>query len=47
MQYRYKKNYSKKLIKKYGIDSDTSHSIYVGSYGRNTEIKTSDIDIVV
>lgn len=27
--------------------SDTSHSIYVGSYGRNTEIKTSDIDIVV
>lgn len=27
--------------------SDTLHSIYVGSYGRNTAIDTSDIDILV
>lgn len=27
--------------------SDTAHSLYVGSYGRNTAIKTSDIDILV
>lgn len=28
-------------------DSDTDHSLYVGSYGRNTAINTSDIDILV
>lgn len=28
-------------------DSETSHSFYVGSYGRGTAIYTSDIDIVV
>lgn len=28
-------------------DSSTSHSIYVGSYGRGTAIYTSDIDVVV
>lgn len=27
--------------------SDTLHSLYVGSYGRNTAINTSDIDILV
>lgn len=27
--------------------SDTTHSLYVGSYGRGTEIWTSDIDIIV
>lgn len=27
--------------------SDTIHSLYVGSYGRGTEIWTSDIDIIV
>lgn len=27
--------------------SDTDHSLYVGSYGRGTEIWTSDIDIIV
>lgn len=27
--------------------SDTLHSIYVGSYGRNTAIDTSDIDILI
>lgn len=28
-------------------DSDTTHSLYVGSYGRGTSISTSDIDILV
>lgn len=28
-------------------DSDTTHSLYVGSYGRGTAINTSDIDILV
>lgn len=27
--------------------SDTQHSLYVGSYGRNTAIDTSDVDILV
>ena len=31
----------------WGNDSDTTHSMYVGSYGRGTCIYTSDIDIVV
>ena len=31
----------------YGIDSDSYHGLYVGSYGRGTEIWTSDIDILV
>lgn len=31
----------------YGIDSCERNSLYVGSYGRDTEIHTSDIDILV
>lgn len=31
----------------WGTESDTEHSFYVGSYGRNTAINTSDIDILV
>lgn len=31
----------------WNIDNSTLHSIYVGSYGRNTAIKTSDIDILI
>ena len=31
----------------WGISSDSSHSLYVGSYGRDTEIFTSDIDMLV
>lgn len=27
-------------------DSDTEHSLYVGSYGRNTAINTSDLDVL-
>lgn len=31
----------------WGSESTTLHSLYVGSYGRGTEIWTSDIDIIV
>ena len=31
----------------YGSTSETLHSLYVGSYGRGTEIFTSDIDMIV
>ena len=31
----------------YSSESDTSHSLYVGSYGRSTEISSSDIDMLV
>lgn len=31
----------------WNINSDTAHSMYVGSYGRGTAINTSDIDILV
>lgn len=31
----------------WGNDSETTHSLYVGSYGRGTCIYTSDVDIVV
>lgn len=31
----------------WGIDSDTAHSFYVGSYGRGTAVDASDIDILV
>lgn len=30
-----------------GSDSDVNYSLYVGSYGRGTEIFTSDIDMIV
>ena len=30
----------------WNTDSDTAHSLYVGSYGRDTETKTSDIDVL-
>jgi hypothetical protein len=30
----------------YGSESDTNHSMYVGSYGRSTDIVTSDIDMI-
>ena len=33
--------------KNWNSSSETSHSLYVGSYGRGTEIWTSDIDIIV
>jgi len=30
----------------YGSSSDAAHSLYVGSFGRDTEIYTSDIDVL-
>lgn len=31
----------------WGIDSETTHSLYVGSYGRGTAINVSDIDMLM
>lgn len=31
----------------WGISSNSAHSLYVGSYGRDTEIFTSDIDMLI
>lgn len=46
ISYRYKR-ITKQLNKDFwSSDSDTSHSIYVGSYGRGTEIHVSDIDMI-
>jgi predicted nucleotidyltransferase len=47
IQYRYKQ-----IIKRINIDywdsaSEIAHSLYVGSYGRGTEIWTSDISLLV
>lgn len=41
-----------KITKRINLDywknqSETAHSLYVGSYGRGTEIWTSDIDVIV
>ncbi|MDP2104230.1 MAG: hypothetical protein Q8K26_04900, partial [Candidatus Gracilibacteria bacterium] len=30
----------------YGTESETNHSLYVGSYGRDTDIHVSDIDVI-
>lgn len=44
---RYKR-ITKQLNKEFwDTDSDTSHSLYVGSYGRDTDIHTSDIDVLM
>ena len=44
--YRYKR-ITKQLNKDFwSSESDTYHSLYVGSYGRDTEIFTSDIDML-
>src|SRR5690606_2375585 len=34
-------------IEYYGTTSETANSLYVGSYGRGTDIFTSDIDVIV
>lgn len=47
IQKRYKR-ITKRINQEYrNLDSETSYSLYVGSYGRGTEIWTSDIDIIV
>jgi hypothetical protein len=46
VSYRYKR-ITKQLNKDfYNSESDTSHSLYVGSYGRGTDILVSDIDMI-
>ncbi|WII37581.1 SMODS domain-containing nucleotidyltransferase [Paenibacillus thiaminolyticus] len=47
IQYRNKQITKRINIDYWGSTSDTSHSLYVGSYGRGTEIWTSDIDMIV
>lgn len=47
IQSRYKQ-ITKRINQDYwGSSSNTDHSLYVGSYGRDTEIWTSDIDMIV
>lgn len=46
ISYRYKRITSQLNQDYYYTDSDTYHSLYVGSYGRDTEIFTSDIDML-
>jgi len=47
ISYRYKR-ITKQLNKDFwDSESDTLHSLYVGSYGRGTEINTSDIDVLM
>ncbi len=46
ISYRYKR-ITKQLNKDfYNSESDSLHSLYVGSYGRGTDIVTSDIDMI-
>jgi predicted nucleotidyltransferase len=47
IQTRYHQITKRINIDYYGSTSDTNHSLYVGSYGRGTEIFTSDIDMIV
>lgn len=46
ISYRYKQITKRLNIDFYESESDTLHSLYVGSYGRGTEIYTSDIDVL-
>ncbi len=46
ISYRYKR-ITKQLNKDFwDTESETSHSLYVGSYGRDTDIHVSDIDVL-
>lgn len=46
ISYRYKR-ITKQLNKDFwNTESDTAHSLYVGSYGRDTDIHASDIDVL-
>jgi predicted nucleotidyltransferase len=47
IQYRYKQITKRINLDYWSSSSETDHSLYVGSYGRGTEIWTSDIDIIV
>ena len=47
IQMRYHQIVKRINLDYYNYNSDSSHGLYVGSYGRGTEICTSDIDIIV
>ncbi|WP_214701371.1 nucleotidyltransferase domain-containing protein [Exiguobacterium sp. s57] len=47
IQYRYKRIVKQINQSYWNSTSETAHGLYVGSYGRGTEIWTSDIDIIV
>lgn len=47
ISYRYGQITSRLNTDFWNTDSKTSHSLYVGSYGRDTDVKTSDIDILM
>lgn len=47
IQSRYRQITKRINIDYWGSSSETAHSLYVGSYGRGTEIWTSDIDMIV
>lgn len=47
IRYRYRQITKRINLEYRNSDSETNYSLYVGSYGRNTEIFTSDIDIIV
>ena len=47
IQYRYQQITKRINVDYWGTSSETYHSLYVGSYGRGTEIYTSDIDMIV
>lgn len=47
IQSRYKSITKRINTDYYGTTSETANSLYVGSYGRGTDIFTSDIDIIV
>jgi len=46
ISYRYKRITKRLNIDFWSSDSDTLHSLYVGSYGRDTDINVSDIDML-
>lgn len=46
ISYRYKRITKQLNLDFWNSDSETEHSIYVGSYGRNTAIHVSDIDML-
>ena len=47
VRYRYKR-ITKQLNRDFwNTDSETSNSLYVGSYGRGTAIHVSDIDVII
>ena len=46
ISYRYKRMTKQLNSDFWGTDSETSHSLYVGSYGRDTDIHVSDVDVL-